>query len=529
MRNGWLVGVSAGIVLVALASCESHPNIHLDLGTPPDVPSALTATAGPGQVVLHWLPDQSSDNVTRYVAYGASVPWTTWNPSLPSATRQETTVCCSATVSSLSNDQTYWFAIAAVNSHGESAMSSQVHARPPGWSLVHIGTPAADGVSGMSVASDESIYLTGATDGTFPGETSAGASDVFVGRLDPSGKTLWVKQFGSPLVEGVNGIALDADNDAIVVGTTYGTLPGEAAAGGRDMFLAKYAPDGTRKWITQRGTTGDEEALAVAVYGTANIYVAGMTAGGFDGNVNAGSFDFFLMKFDGNGTHVWTRQIGGTMADYGNSLVVDSIGDVFVGGETYGNFDGHINAGNIDSWVAHYLPDGTKMWLQMFGTSGFDRQTGIGVDDVGGVYVGGDTDGALNGEINSGSGDAYVCRFLMASGTLDFTRLIGGPGSEALTGLRVGPGPRIFITGQTPAPVSNPNLDTDLFLTYLDGFGNRGWTRVLGTTDYDAGGVALVGENPLVSIGTSAPYRGVPSHGATDAYITRFDKDGNEQ
>ena len=41
-----------------------------------------------------------------------------------------------------------------------------------------------------------------------------------------------------------------------------------------------------------------------------NVYVAGYTNGGLDGNVNAGSSDIFVMKFDASGTHQWTVQRG---------------------------------------------------------------------------------------------------------------------------------------------------------------------------------------------------------------------------
>ena len=41
-----------------------------------------------------------------------------------------------------------------------------------------------------------------------------------------------------------------------------------------------------------------------------NVYVAGYTDGAWDGNVNAGSNDIFVMKFDASGTHQWTVQRG---------------------------------------------------------------------------------------------------------------------------------------------------------------------------------------------------------------------------
>ena len=47
-----------------------------------------------------------------------------------------------------------------------------------------------------------------------------------------------------------------------------------------------------------------------------NVYVAGTTNGALDGNVNAGSSDIFVMKFDASGTHQWTVQRGASGPEY---------------------------------------------------------------------------------------------------------------------------------------------------------------------------------------------------------------------
>ena len=42
-----------------------------------------------------------------------------------------------------------------------------------------------------------------------------------------------------------------------------------------------------------------------------NAWVAGYMYSSLDGHANAGSSDIFLMKFDAQGVHLWTRQRGG--------------------------------------------------------------------------------------------------------------------------------------------------------------------------------------------------------------------------
>ena len=57
-----------------------------------------------------------------------------------------------------------------------------------------------------------------------------------------------------------------------------------------------------------------------------NAWVAGFTYGSLDGHTNAGSADIFLMKFDAQGVHLWTRQRGGESSDYyANALKADGV------------------------------------------------------------------------------------------------------------------------------------------------------------------------------------------------------------
>ena len=56
-----------------------------------------------------------------------------------------------------------------------------------------------------------------------------------------------------------------------------------------------------------------------------NAWVAGCTDGSLDGNTNAGRMDIFLMKFDSQGVHQWTRQRGGEGNDYAWALQADGV------------------------------------------------------------------------------------------------------------------------------------------------------------------------------------------------------------
>ena len=56
-----------------------------------------------------------------------------------------------------------------------------------------------------------------------------------------------------------------------------------------------------------------------------NAWVAGYTSNSLDGHANAGMIDIFLMKFDAQGVHLWTRQRGGEGRDYAQALKADGV------------------------------------------------------------------------------------------------------------------------------------------------------------------------------------------------------------
>ena len=71
-------------------------------------------------------------------------------------------------------------------------------------------------------------------------------------------------------------------------------------AGCTDIFLLKYDSSGSQRWIKQIGTSAHDDGKGVAVDSSGNVYVTGWTYGALAGS-NAGETDIFLLKYDTNG------------------------------------------------------------------------------------------------------------------------------------------------------------------------------------------------------------------------------------
>ena len=82
---------------------------------------------------------------------------------------------------------------------------------------------------------------------------------------------------------------------------------------------------------------------------------------------------------------------------------------VYVGGQTYGDWDKKI-AGKSDAWIAELDAfDGTSKWVAQFGELGRDSVSALTVAPDGDVVAGGSTDSDFGG-CSSGLMDVWVAR-----------------------------------------------------------------------------------------------------------------------
>ena len=270
------------------------------------------------------------------------------------------------------------------------------------------GSPNSDAATGVAVDGAGDIILAGNMDGPRIGQL--GNQDAFVWKLSPEGIELWMRQFGSSAWDRVTGVAVDKAGNIFVVGDTYGALPGQTPAGGRDAFVEKLSPEGTELWRRQFGSSASDGALAVAVDGAGNIFVAGDTEGTLPGQTPAGGRDAFVEKLSPEGIDLWRCQFGSSASDGALAVAADRAGNIFVAGHTEGTLQGQTLAGDDDAFVRKLSPEGIELWTQQFGSSASDLAIGVTVDGAGNVIVVGATSGTLPGQTPAGGKDAFVTR-----------------------------------------------------------------------------------------------------------------------
>ena len=218
-----------------------------------------------------------------------------------------------------------------------------------------LGTNSSDVAYGVSVDSSGNVYVAGRTSGGLDGGTHVGSDDAFVSKYSSAGVRQWTRQLGTASDDFAGGgVTVDAFGDVYVTGYTSGGLDGNAHVGGADVFVSKYSGAGVRQWTRQLGTTSSDEAWGVSTDASGNVYVAGRTSGGLDGGTHAGGDDVFVSKYSSAGVRQWTQQLGSSVADVARGVSVDSSGNVYVAGYTSGGLDGNANAGQDDPFVSKY-------------------------------------------------------------------------------------------------------------------------------------------------------------------------------
>lgn len=265
--------------------------------------------------------------------------------------------------------------------------------------------------------------------------------------------------------------------------------------------------------------------FAVATNG-GTVYAAGQTSDALAGQQNYGATDAFVEAYDQSGNLLWTRQFGSTAGDRAAGVAADGTG-VYAVGLTYGAMTGHGNAGEDDSFIAKFDSAGNTLWINQFGTAGSDPATAAAVDNQGNVYMVGVTGGSLAGP-SFGSNDAYIRKYGQ-NGQVFWTVQFGTSGDDRAYGVAVD-STGVYVTGRTSGvfPGQTALGGLDAFVTKFDTNGNQIWLKQFGSPDDDRGwGIATDSTGIYVAGRDDGPFPGQTFLGNSDAYVAKFDTNGN--
>ena len=455
----------------------------------------------------------------------------------------------------------------------------------------YIGGDAIDGASDVAVDSEGSAYVTGFTSSSHmsfpvtagPDTTFNADQDVFVAKVNADGTALiYAGYIGGSGSETGNGIAVDADGNAYVTGSTESTASSFPVAAGPDLtynggatdsFIAKVNATGTG--LVYAGYIGGSEsdaASGVEVDAEGNAYVAGDTSSpadsfpvgtGPDLTFNGGR-DAFVSKVNPAGTAlVYSGYVGGAGFEFGRAIALDGDGNVYVVGETSSNEETFLatvgpdltfNGGARDAFIAKVGSSGAALeYAGYIGGAGLDFGHGVAVDAAGRAYVTGVTSSeedsfpvAVGPDLtyNGGARDGFIARVTSDGTALTYAGYIGGAGVDQANAVAVDSGGSAHVagfTGSTEAsfPVGGgPDLTfngaRDAFVARVHSSGTSliHASYVGGEGDDRAWGIAVDGDGLIYVVGETVSTEDsfpvtvgpdVTFNGLSDAFVAKLD------
>ncbi len=230
--------------------------------------------------------------------------------------------------------------------------------------------------------------------------------DASLTRLTAEGNKLWDVTFDFGLLDGLWALGVGPDGSVVVAGATSGDPLGSWGSGANlTAFVAKFAEDGDRLWLeVLEGVGHRPEGVAVDAEG--NVFISGSTSGLVAGGEAAlGGTDVFVAKLTQWGEWLWGKQLGSDVDDYASGVAVDNDGNVLVSGYTEGDW-WRRNYGLTDYVLFKLSPTGEPLWGDQYGTSERDDGFAVAVSERSKVIVSGYSAGQLK---SSGlTGGAFV-------------------------------------------------------------------------------------------------------------------------
>ena len=362
--------------------------------------------------------------------------------------------------------------------------------------------------------------------------------DLFIQKLDSSGKFIWAKHVSGDNQDYGLAITTDAAGAVYTTGEYYrGSStwidfdPGPSSYSLRTLgistaFIQKLDANGNFRWARAIGGRGNyyNKGFTVNTDSLANVYITGQFQGRSDFNTDAGLLyltaiggrDIFTLKLDSAGKFLWVSQIGSTGDDFGFSAV-DQIGNVY----TTGNFMDTVDF-DPDTTVFNLISNGSRdvfiqkldsgrnlEWVKQIGGNGWDAGGTITVDKLGNIYVLGsfsdtvdfDPDTSVQNLIASSSGNIFILK-LNDKGEFEWVKQLGSDYYYKFVRIVSDENGDVYMTGEFRDSMDfDPGIGVsqlvskglvDMFILKLNSNGTFAWVKqVESTASNDANDIAV--------------------------------------
>jgi len=388
-------------------------------------------------------------------------------------------------------------------------------------------TSSNDSPTDINIDNSGNIYITGWSEGiSLP---TKGKRDYATVKYNSSGMQLWVSRYdglGEDHDE-ATALAVDGSGNVYVTGQSYGS---EGTM--YDYATIKYSSEGKEEWIVRyNGPEGSpSEAIALAIDSSKNVYVTGTSDGGFDTRS-----DYTTIKYNTEGIQMWAARYNELRPPYSNApsrdndkakaIAVDDFGNIYVTGWSwyYGT--------NNDYVTIKYNSDGVEQWIARYNApENFDDEpAAITVDFSGNVYVTGWSK-------DSSERYDYATVKYNSEGIQQWITRYNGPGNgfDEATAITVDDSGNVFVTGKSYSGIGPMDYYTTIkynsagveqWVAHYNGPGNNRNTPTAITLDI-SGNIYVTGWS--TGAGTSQDYATIMYNSiGKEQWVARYNGSGN--
>ncbi len=399
-----------------------------------------------------------------------------------------------------------------------------------------LGRSGTDTALAITLDAAGNAYVCGYSDLSWgvPLRAFTAGTDAFVAKLGANGALLWHTFLGGAGSDICSAITLDSTY-VYVAGYSSASwgAPVQPFVAALDTFSARLDFNGVYAGNTFIGGIGGDVGTGIAADGSGNVYLTGHSTSSWGTPVRAYSSlaDAFVAKVDASGFVVWNTFLGSAGDDRGYAIAIDGSANVYVAGPSGGTWGSPVRAfsGGSDAFAAKLDSAGALIWNTFLGSSSGELGYAIAVDASANVYVAGESGGTWGSPVRafSAGNDAFAAK-LDSSGALQWNTFLGGGGGDTGYGIATDASSNVYVVGLSPTTWGTP---WRAYTAILDGFvaklsatnGALGWNTFLGGNNSDGGYAIAVGSsNNVVVAGSSFSSWGAPVRayfGGEDAFV----------
>lgn len=254
----------------------------------------------------------------------------------------------------------------------------------------------------------------------------------------------------------------------------------------------------------------------------------------------------------------YSSYLGGSGDDEAHAVAVDASGNIYIAGRTTGDFP--VTAGayqrtykdNTDAFVSKINPGksaaASLVYSTYLGGSGFDEANGIAVDINGAAYVAGKTGSSnfpMSKMFGAGGGyDIFITKLNSSGSNLVYSVRMGGSMDDSAAALALDASLNAYIAGSTLSPDFPTQSaargyysgNSDAIVAKINGSGSTlRYSTYLGGSFIDYGyGIAVDGDGSAIVTGstsssdfpTKSAFQSIYAGGSSDAFVTKLKSDG---